>query len=195
MSDHIYNNEFYDRLMQGSLTSAQIYLGYLFGRWLPSSVIDLGCGRGEWLAVCKELGVKRLVGLDGNWVSQEMMLDPAIEFRSANLSESLPVEKRYDLALSLEVAEHLPPEASDRFITNLAGLSDAVLFSAHSSPSLAPTTSTRAFIVSGQKNFSSEVIWSSTFSDRNSGAMIGRGPGIDKTLSSMSSRTIRCLVH
>lgn len=130
MSGVIYDEHFYDSSVQGSLKSAQVYLSYLFCRWLPSSVVDVGCGRGSWLAACKQLGVKRTVGLDGDWVRQEEMVDPAIEFISANLSERFPVAEPYDLALSLEVAEHLPSEAADRFITNLTQLSDAVLFSA-----------------------------------------------------------------
>jgi SAM-dependent methyltransferase len=130
MSGVIYGNDFYDSLSQGSLKSARVYLSYLFSRWLPSSAVDLGCGRGSWLVACKELGVQRLVGIDGNWVRQEEMVDPAIKFISADLSERLPVAERYDLALSLEVAEHLPADAAERFIANLTQLSDAVLFSA-----------------------------------------------------------------
>jgi SAM-dependent methyltransferase len=125
-----YSNEFYDRTLKGSLDSARLILGYLFTSWVPDSVVDVGCGRGTWLAICKELGVKRLVGFDGSWVTQEMMLDPAIEFRSVNLADEGVVSGFYDLALSMEVAEHLPPEASDKFISTLVRVSNAVLFSA-----------------------------------------------------------------
>ena len=115
MSKALYSKEFYDLQLRGSLDSARLFLGYLFAYWTPRSVIDIGCGRGAWLTVCKELGAKHLVGLEGAWVRQEMMLDPSIEFRNANLAEVTPVCGTYDLALSLEVAEHLPPEASDQF--------------------------------------------------------------------------------
>ena len=64
-----YSNEFYDLTLKGSLDSARLILGYLFTRWVPDSVVDVGCGRGTWLAICKELGVKRLVGFDGSWVT------------------------------------------------------------------------------------------------------------------------------
>jgi SAM-dependent methyltransferase len=129
MSNAAYSKEFYDLQSRGSLESARLLLGYLFAHWTPRSVIDIGCGRGTWLAACKELGVKHLVGLDGAWIDQEMMLDPAIDFRSANLAEVVPISETYDLALSLEVAEHLPPEASDRFFRTLVQASDAVVFS------------------------------------------------------------------
>ncbi len=130
MSKALYSKEFYDLQLRGSLDSARLFLGYLFAYWTPRSVIDIGCGRGAWLTVCKELGAKHLVGLEGAWVRQEMMLDPSIEFRNANLAEVTPVCGTYDLALSLEVAEHLPPEASDQFFSTMTQASDAVVFSA-----------------------------------------------------------------
>lgn len=129
MSTTPYNQQFYDGLTEGSLESARIFLAHLFAAWKPHSVIDVGCGNGIWLAASGEQGVQRLVGLDGNWVTQEMMLTPAIEFRPTNLQEDFTAE-RFDLAVSMEVAEHLPPESSDKFFASLARLSDAVLFSA-----------------------------------------------------------------
>lgn len=130
MSKVVYGQEFFAQQVDGSLRSARLYLGHLFARWVPSSVVDIGCGRGAWLAVCAEQGVKRLVGIDGAWISQDMMLDPTIEFRPADLqAEFLPAES-YELALSLEVAEHLHPNASDGFIRSLASHSDAIVFSA-----------------------------------------------------------------
>ncbi len=116
--------------MQGSLASARIFISFLFEIWIPKSVVDFGCGRGTWLAVCKERGAQRVVGLDGDWVSQEMMVDPTIDFRPTNLREEVLLGENYELALSLEVAEHLPPETSEKFIRSLTRSSDAVLFSA-----------------------------------------------------------------
>jgi SAM-dependent methyltransferase len=116
-----YSEEFYDLTLKGSLDSARLFLGYLFTRWVPNSVVGVGCGRGTLLAACKELGAKRLVGFDSSWVTQDMMLDPAIEFRSVNLADEGVVTGSYDLALSMEVAEHLPLAASDKFISTLVG--------------------------------------------------------------------------
>jgi len=125
-----YDKAFYAEQVDGSLRSARAYLGHLFALWRPESAIDVGCGRGAWLAACGEHGVKRLTGLDGDWVSPEMMLDPNIAFRRTNLREEVPADERYDLAISLEVAEHLPPESSDGFVQTLVAHADAVLFGA-----------------------------------------------------------------
>lgn len=58
------------------------------------------------------------------------MMIPEECFCAADLSQKYDAEKRYDLAISMEVAEHLPPESSDIFVSNLCGSSDVVLFSA-----------------------------------------------------------------
>ncbi len=42
----------------------------------------------------------------------------------------LPLERTFDLVVSLEVAEHLPPESAPAFVGSLARLGPAVLFSA-----------------------------------------------------------------
>jgi len=130
MADTLYDKAFYAEQVDGSLRSARAYLGHLFALWRPDSVIDVGCGRGAWLAACGERGVARLAGLDGDWVSQSMMLDPAIVFRHANLQEECRADERFDLAISLEVAEHLPPASSDGFVRTLAAHADAIVFGA-----------------------------------------------------------------
>jgi SAM-dependent methyltransferase len=125
-----YSSRFYEGLAQGSLNSARVYLGHLFGVWTPASVVDLGCGRGAWLAAAGERGVRRLVGVDGAWNQGETLQDAAIEFHAADLEREVTLAERFDLALSLEVAEHIQPDSSDRFVASLAGLSDALLFGA-----------------------------------------------------------------
>lgn len=131
MSQSLYGHDFYNSQIYGSLQSAQVYLYHLFSIWgVPESVADLGCGRGAWLATCRDLGVRRTVGFDGDWNSQEDMLDRNIEFHPVNLEMEFPLTETFDLAISLEVAEHLQPESSDAFVESLARLSGAVLFSA-----------------------------------------------------------------
>ena len=55
---------------------------------------------------------------------------PHAAFLRADLSQPLDLGRRFDLAISLEVAEHLPAASADTFVASLAGLSDFVLFSA-----------------------------------------------------------------
>jgi hypothetical protein len=82
------------------------------------------------LGVWGELGVPRLVGIDGPWNRQELMVSPAIEFRPTNLEQPLSLDERFDVAMSIEVVEHLTPSAGEAVIESLTRLSDVVVFSA-----------------------------------------------------------------
>lgn len=131
MSESLYDKNFYNQQVLGSLQSAQVYLYHLFSIWgVPESVVDLGCGRGAWLATCRDFGVTQVVGIDGDWNCQQAMLDSHIEFHSTNLERKISLNSRFDLAISLEVAEHLRPESSDTFVASLTGLSDVIMFGA-----------------------------------------------------------------
>lgn len=90
----------------------------------------MGCGVGAWLAAFAEAGVERVLGFDGDYVPRDMLKIPDDRFVAANLREPLPIKERFDLAISLEVAEHLPMEAADHFVGTLCGLAPVVLFSA-----------------------------------------------------------------
>lgn len=128
---YLYDTEFYKGQMAGSVRSAFKYVDLLAPLFQPASVVDMGCGRGTWLKAFKERGATRLVGYDGSWNNQANMVDSTIEFRSADLNKRIPNEQtRFDLAMSLEVAEHLQPPSSEEFVRSLTGLADVVLFGA-----------------------------------------------------------------
>jgi SAM-dependent methyltransferase len=94
------------------------------------SVIDVGCGIGAWLKEFSENGVHRAVGLDGVYVARDQLVIDAGNFVGHDLERPLPPLGTFDLATSLEVAEHLTPARADSFISDLCGLADVVLFSA-----------------------------------------------------------------
>ena len=130
MSGKSYDKQFYDDHVDESLRSARIVLRRLWEYVQPASVLDVGCGRGAWLMACRELGSTTLIGLDGKWNDQSEMIDSAIQFRSTDLDQTFTVDRRTDLVISLEVAEHLKPSSAGQFVDYLCQASDAVLFSA-----------------------------------------------------------------
>jgi glycosyltransferase involved in cell wall biosynthesis/SAM-dependent methyltransferase len=126
----VYDEQFFGRHIAGSLCSARAVLPLLFKFRQPVSVIDAGCGTGAWLKAASELGATEIIGLDGPWVDRTALLIPPACFREWNLARPLRMAGRYDLAISIETAEHLPYERSESFVADLCGLSDMVLFSA-----------------------------------------------------------------
>ena len=128
----VYNASFFRARSVGSVDSARVVvpLTLQLVRGV-SSVVDVGCGAGEWLCAFKENGVQRVLGLDGGAAQNSGQLKVKTEeFRSANLQQRLQVTERYDLCICLEVAEHLTEDAAPNLVRNLCDLSDIVLFSA-----------------------------------------------------------------
>jgi SAM-dependent methyltransferase len=95
-----------------------------------SSVIDVGCGVGTWLSVFQEHGVKDVLGIEGRWVPKEHLVIPEDLFMNHDLNEQLVLNRTFDLALCLEVAEHIPEYRAQLFVDSLTSLAPVVLFSA-----------------------------------------------------------------
>lgn len=128
--DILYDSAFYNSQTEGSLNSAKQVLP-LVQEWThPNSVVDVGCGTGAWLSVWQELGIRDYLGIDGQYVERHQLLIPPETFLAKNLVEPFRLNRKFDLAMSLEVAEHLPPTSADSFVESLLQLSDVILFSA-----------------------------------------------------------------
>jgi SAM-dependent methyltransferase len=125
-----YPDTFYRRRQQGTARSAREVLPFVLGAVRPRSVIDVGCGTGDWLAVCRELGVADVYGVDGDWVTRDRLRIPADCFLAADLRRPVRLGRPFDLVVSLEVAEHLPADCAADFVASLTGLGPVVLFSA-----------------------------------------------------------------
>lgn len=97
---------------------------------MPASVVDVGCGIGTWLSVFKKKGVKTVLGIDGSNVDLNQLHIDRSEFAVFDLSEPIVLDRHFDLAICLEVAEHLPEASSDILVDTLCNLSDKILFSA-----------------------------------------------------------------
>ena len=125
-----YDNAFFDRLEEGALHSAAAIVPIAM-EWLkPRSVVDVGCGRGAWLSVFKERGVERVLGIDGSYVDRRQLLIPEACFLPADLTAMPTLKERFDLAICLEVAEHLSWRHAGQLVAGLASLAPLVLFSA-----------------------------------------------------------------
>ena len=105
---NLYTDEFYGDSAE-SYRSAKKYADFLTQFYQPKTVIDVGCGRGAWLKAFQDTGAVECVGLDGEWNTQANMIDPAIAFHAQDLNQPIQLNRRFDLAISVEVAEHLEP--------------------------------------------------------------------------------------
>jgi SAM-dependent methyltransferase len=102
----------------------------IFQSRMPGSVLDVGCGTGTWLSALAELGVKDIFGIDGVDIPESALLFPIERFRKVDLTVPWALGRKFDVALCLEVAEHLDETSSALLIGCLAHHADTVVFSA-----------------------------------------------------------------
>ncbi|MBO6179975.1 MAG: radical SAM protein [Selenomonadaceae bacterium] len=129
-NEKLYNDDFYKAVHDTNMKSVDKIVKLLVGNYFPNSVVDVGCGLGIWLSFLKKSGVKDVLGIDGAHINLNKLLIDRKEFMAADLSKQIRLDKKYDLAICLEVAEHIEPQYADSFISNITKLSEVVLFSA-----------------------------------------------------------------
>ena len=129
-TNELYSRAFFLAQKDRSYNSAQHIVPLLRQTAPIHSVCDVGCGLGTWLRVFLEAGVEDIVGVDGDWVDVDSLIIPASAFHRADLREPFHLDRRFDLAMSIEVAEHLPESRSTSFVEDLTRLAPLVLFSA-----------------------------------------------------------------
>ena len=94
------------------------------------SVIDLGCGKGQWSRHLLNRGINDIVGCDLDDMPIQERVIPAENFHATDLTQPLDLHRKFDLAISVEVGEHLPPEAAGTLVSSITRHSDIALFSA-----------------------------------------------------------------
>jgi SAM-dependent methyltransferase len=112
------------------MTSARAIVPIVMQLLHPESVIDVGCGIGTWLAVFEECGVTDYLGIDGDYISPMELRIPPERFIGTDLVAGFSCRRRFDLAVSVEVGEHLPGDAAPAYVQSLVKLAPAILFSA-----------------------------------------------------------------
>lgn len=130
MTTGTYSSEFYSRQMGRSERSATKVIPALLATRKFSSVVDFGCGVGTWLNVARSMGIFDVIGLDGDYVDRSLLQIPQELFLPTDLSKPVQIGRKFDLALSMEVAEHIASSNAQQFILNLCEHADTILFSA-----------------------------------------------------------------
>ena len=135
----IYSPKFFEHIRDMSSGSAAAAVPKILEVYPARSVIDVGCGIGAWLKAFADRGVTRIAGIDGDYVDRNRLMVPAacfvgcdldVPFSFTALHRSLGGSQRFDLAISLEVGEHLPVARAASLVSDLCALSDVVLFGA-----------------------------------------------------------------
>lgn len=131
MATNEYDQSFYDDQRDLSRRSAAEVVPLLMGLVDPTSVVDVGCGVGTWLRAFVEHGVRDVCGVEGPHI---LGVDLEIDAESLTVADlgtgDLSLSRGYDLALCMEVAEHLAGSVAPALVRSLTALAPAVLFGA-----------------------------------------------------------------
>jgi len=125
-----YSSQFYRAHAVGSADSASVVVPLVLTLVPVKSVIDVGCGVGTWAASFLANGVSDVSAVDGDYVDRSLLRIPADLFIVHDLTQPLKLDRKFDLAVCLEVAEHLPQSRASSLVGDLTSLAPCVLFSA-----------------------------------------------------------------
>lgn len=116
----LYGPEFFAGRGDNVRASAAVIVPVVTELIYPRSVLDIGCGQGEWL---EQFDVDVKHGVD-------IAAPEATGFLRADLTDPLHLGREYDLVISVEVGEHLPESAADTYMDSIARHGNQVVFSA-----------------------------------------------------------------
>ena len=130
--DDIYSPKYYQTLVEPyARKSVPQMAKSIVETFHPQSVIDIGCGSGALLVGLRKLGVRRLLGLDAAEAGLDIARARGLDTRKFDIvTDKLLYSACYDIAISMETAEHLPKKAADRYVELLCSLAPVVIFTA-----------------------------------------------------------------
>ncbi|QHI68880.1 class I SAM-dependent methyltransferase [Tichowtungia aerotolerans] len=97
----------------------------------PQSVIDVGCGSGALLVALRKLGIRNSLGLDCSEAALDIARARGLDTRKFDIAtDQFLYSAFYDVAISMETAEHLPENSVDNYISLLCSLAPLIVFTA-----------------------------------------------------------------
>jgi trans-aconitate methyltransferase len=129
--DSIYDDEYYDRDVEGPAShAAPIIAESIIERFSPRTLIDVGCGTGAMMAAFKERGVV-VEGLDYSAAAVKRCSARGLTVTRFDIENAVgSPNKTFDIAISMEVAEHLPESKAEKFVHLLSRLAPTILCTA-----------------------------------------------------------------
>ncbi len=129
--DDLYDATYYARQEEAMRVSSK-HIADSIAERMPGvrTVIDIGCGSGAILAALRDRGLSGR-GLDFSEAALAVCREKGLDVLKFDLeSGTTPPGLHGDLALSTEVAEHLPAAIADPYVDLLTAISDTVIMTA-----------------------------------------------------------------
>jgi len=129
--DWMYDSEYFRNEVEGvAVRAANTIAVSIVTDLKPQTVIDVGCGTGALLSALRDRGCA-VVGLEYAEAALRYCRQRQVTVSKFDLEKDCLSDKRtFDVAVSMEVAEHLPARTADRFVDLLTRLSHVIVFTA-----------------------------------------------------------------
>jgi SAM-dependent methyltransferase len=116
----VYDETFFAGRSETVVRSAEVVVPVLKDMLAPLSLLDVGCGKGEWL---EAFGIEDSLGID-------IAAPEGQKFLQHDLTKPLDLKRTFDVVLSLEVGEHLPEKDAAVYAHTIVRHTRTVVFSA-----------------------------------------------------------------
>jgi cyclopropane fatty-acyl-phospholipid synthase-like methyltransferase len=128
--DSVYSDAYYEKYVDGpARLAAPAIVDSVLAEFEPKTVLDVGCGSGAVLAEFARRGVGAC-GLERAEAGLARCRQLGLEVEAFDLEQRTASERRADVVLSTEVAEHLPEKYADRFVELLSASAPVVVMTA-----------------------------------------------------------------
>ncbi len=125
----IYGKEdFYHGTRDAKRQSVETAAQLIVETFNPKEVIDIGCGEGLFLDALKHRGVQGL-GCDISEAALKVSPKDFVIFQ-ADATKPIRFNRRFDLCICIEIAEHIPKGGSKTLVQNVTNTSDTIFFTA-----------------------------------------------------------------
>ncbi len=126
----VYNAEFFSTNQAEGLRHAEWFCPLIVEIFHPKSLVDVGCGTGHFVKWCDDHDIEAF-GIEGSvWAVEHAIGKCVIQMDLRQKGFAVEHCRKFDLAISIEVAEHIEKEYAGVFVDTLCALSDTVVMTA-----------------------------------------------------------------
>ncbi len=129
--DWIYSADYYAGAVEvAAARSAGRIADSILNDFKASSIVDVGCGTGALLEACRDRGCE-VLGLEYSIAALMYCRSRRLNVAKFDIKRTVFADNRtFDVAVSMEVAEHLPRRFADRYVDLLTHLSPVIVLTA-----------------------------------------------------------------